>query len=330
MNLPQIIAFAHLAVQRIFCMVIIMNDTQLWEIDTRHWMALTAIARTRSISRAAEELGYGQSSVSQQLAALERVVGARLVDRGTGPRPVTLTEAGLALLPHAAAILERLTAARSQLFDLQAGNVGNIRVGVFQSAGARLLPDVLAKFKRDWPGIAVQLHGSNDDRELAGLVTSNVLDVTFLETGALTDSLSHAHLLTDLYVALVPPNHSLATRATISLSDFEHEDMVFGTAADPCGMRGDQAMKAAGFEPRVVFRVDDNMTRQRLVHAGLGCSIGPALTVEAGLPDGAVIVALHDEIRREICLAWSSERTASQAVMTFVDAAKSVVGANRQ
>jgi DNA-binding transcriptional LysR family regulator len=80
-----------------------------WELDTRHLLALAAIARTRSVSRAAEELGYGQSAVSQQLAALERVVGARLVDRGTGPRPVTLTAAGLALLPLSASTLPRET-----------------------------------------------------------------------------------------------------------------------------------------------------------------------------------------------------------------------------
>ena len=84
------------------------KPTELLGIDSRHLSALAAIARTRSISRAAEELGFGQSAVSQQLAGLERIVGRRLVDRGTGPKPVTLTAAGDVLLTHATWILDRL------------------------------------------------------------------------------------------------------------------------------------------------------------------------------------------------------------------------------
>ena len=82
-------------------------------IELRHLTALEAVAREGSFGRAAKSLGYTQSAVSQQIAALERIVGARLVDRPGGPRPVSLTEAGELLLRHAEAIVAASCASAS-------------------------------------------------------------------------------------------------------------------------------------------------------------------------------------------------------------------------
>src|SRR5580765_5539918 len=82
-------------------------------LDLRHLAALEAIAREGSVSRAATQLGYTQSAVSQQLQALERIVGATLVARTPGARVVELTEAGRRLLAHADAIAGHLESARA-------------------------------------------------------------------------------------------------------------------------------------------------------------------------------------------------------------------------
>jgi len=79
----------------------IMSANDWLGVDLRHFAALEAVARTRSFGRAARELGYTQSAVSQQIAQLERIVGQRLFDRPGGPRRVEPTEAGLLLLGHA-------------------------------------------------------------------------------------------------------------------------------------------------------------------------------------------------------------------------------------
>jgi molybdate transport repressor ModE-like protein len=104
-------------------------------IELRHLTALEAVAREGSFGRAAKSLGYTQSAVSQQIAALERIVGARLVDRPGGPRPVSLTEAGELLLRHAEAIVARLAAAQADLGALAEGEAGVLRVGIYQSVG---------------------------------------------------------------------------------------------------------------------------------------------------------------------------------------------------
>src|ERR671927_1471559 len=104
-------------------------------IELRHLTALEAVGREGSFGRAAKSLGYTQSAVSQQIAALERIVGARLVERPGGPRTVSLTDAGELLLRHAEALVARLAAARADIAALSAGEVGRLRVGTYQSVG---------------------------------------------------------------------------------------------------------------------------------------------------------------------------------------------------
>src|SRR5215470_10049155 len=125
-------------------------------IELRHLAALEAVGRTRSFNAAARELGYTQSAVSQQIARLERSVGQRLVDRPGGPRPVDLTDAGRLLLRHADAIVAQLDAARADMDAFAEGAAGPLRVGIFQSVGARILPALLRRFQQAWPRVEVR------------------------------------------------------------------------------------------------------------------------------------------------------------------------------
>src|SRR6266545_4319499 len=113
------------------------------------------VARQGSISGAAPLLGYTQSAVSRQIAALEAEVGARLLDRSS--RGVALTEEGRCLLPHAEAMLDRLVAARRDLDALHGLGAGRLRVGAFPTAVAALVPRALAAFRRVHPGVTLTL-----------------------------------------------------------------------------------------------------------------------------------------------------------------------------
>ena len=109
-------------------------------LDLRHLAALEAIAREGSVSRAAAQLGYTQSAVSQQLQALERIVGVTLVTRSPGVRSIELTEAGRQLLAHADAIAGHLETARADLAAFSDGRTGELRIGAVPSAAAALVP----------------------------------------------------------------------------------------------------------------------------------------------------------------------------------------------
>src|SRR5918999_1171271 len=139
-------------------------------LDLRHLIALKTIADEGSFGKAAERLGYTQSAVSQQIATLERIVGLRLIERPGGPRPISLTEAGDLLLRHAAGIVARLQAAQADLAAFAEGSVGTLRVGTYQSVGARVLPRLLREFRQSWPKVDIQLTEAADDGHLLALV----------------------------------------------------------------------------------------------------------------------------------------------------------------
>src|SRR5919202_6379499 len=158
------------------------QSTDRWlGVELRHLAALEALAEEGSFGRAAQRLGYTQSAISQQIATLERVVGERLVERPGGPRPVTLTEAGRLLLRHAESIMARLKAAQADLAALSAGSAGTLRVGTFQSVGAKVLPTVMRRYREGWPDVEIELHESHSDLELASMVERGDLDLSFVQ-----------------------------------------------------------------------------------------------------------------------------------------------------
>jgi len=182
-------------------------------VELRHLAALQAIAEHGSFGRAAEALGYTQSAVSQQLQQLEKLVGQRLVDRPGGSRPAQLTEAGRMLLVHADAIVARLRAARADLSALASGEAGSLRVGAFQSAGARLLPHLLHRFSEAWPRVEVSLTEAEDDMLLSALEAGD-LDLAFLVLPISAGPIETTELLRDPYVLVTQAGSPLARRRT--------------------------------------------------------------------------------------------------------------------
>jgi len=147
-------------------------------VELRHLAALQAIAAEGSFGRAAQRLGYTQSAVSQQIATLERIVGERLLERPGGPRPVSLTEAGMLLLRHAEAIVARLEAAQADLDALSSGAAGTLRVGTYQSVGRRILPIVMRRFAAAWPQVELRLTAHHrQPRRRAGLPVPERVEV---------------------------------------------------------------------------------------------------------------------------------------------------------
>src|SRR5947208_17073121 len=101
-------------------------------VELRHLVALDAVAREGSFRRAAERLGYVQSAISHQIAALESLTGKRLVERSRGTRPIALTPAGEVLLAHADAVIARMRAAQADLAALDGEGTTTLRVGSMQ------------------------------------------------------------------------------------------------------------------------------------------------------------------------------------------------------
>lgn len=305
----------------------IMEPDRLFGVEVRHLAALGAIAKTRSFSKAGEELGYAQSAISQQLAALERAVGHQLVDRPGGPRPVSLTEAGATLLRHGEVIIARLSAAKADLDALAAGQAGLLRVGTFQSAGARLLPPTLARFRTRWPKVEVVLGGEVNGEDLDQMVLSGKLDLAFSVQENIAAPLEFVEILRDPYFVLVPGDHPFANRKELSFRDLDGVDVISSNPEDTCCQRLVDAYRSAGVKPNFVYFTNDNLMEQRLVSAGVGCTVMPALAIEEGLPGStAVIIPLVVEppMFRTIGIAWHGDRCRSTAAQAFVEVAREV------
>jgi DNA-binding transcriptional LysR family regulator len=291
-------------------------------VELRHLAALQAVAEQGSFGRAATHLGYTQSAISQQIAALERIVGQRLIDRPGGPRPVELTEAGHLLLTHAEAINARLQAAQADLEALGAGDAGRLRIGTYQSVGARVLPELLRTFTAEWPKVDIRLVESTDDRELLQLVERGEVDLTFCVFPVEPGPFETVELMRDSYVLVVPAESPLATRdKPPSLREILSMPLISYRTCRTT-QRVEERLRMAGQEPEVVFRSDDNGTVQALVAAGVGVALVPRLTLDpAG--DAVAVIELGDRVPpRLIGIAWHSDRQLTAAAHAFVDAAR--------
>jgi DNA-binding transcriptional LysR family regulator len=301
-------------------LILIMEPDRWLGVELRHFAALQAVAAERSFGRAAGRLGYTQSAVSQQIATLERIVGEKLVERPGGPRPISLTEAGELLLRHADSIVARLQAAQADLHALRSGEAGTLRIGTFQSAGARLLPEVMRRFTTAWPAVTVLL-SELDDAEIEQAIERGELDVGFVLLPVVDAPLETDELLRDPYVLVVPAGSPLATADPLPPLREIAADPLIGFKSDRSLEPVEAAMRGAGVEPSFAFRTNDNGTVQGLVAAGVGNAVMPRLTVDEGDPR-VTVRDLGDEVPpRVIAVARHRDRYHSPAARAFVETA---------
>jgi len=292
-------------------------------VELRHFAALEAVAREKSFGRAADRLGYTQSAVSQQIGQLERIVGERLVERPGGPRAVSLTEAGELLLRHAEAIVARLDAARADMAALRAGETGTLRVGTYQSVGARVLPAVMRRFRTDYPGIELVLHEPTTDPELYALIESGDLDLAFCSPPLPDGPFTALELMEDPYVLVVPIDSPLAKKKSASILDVGTLPLI-GSQTCSSGLRLEVELRTRGIEVEYAFRTDDNGTVQGLVAAGFGVALWPLLAVTPG-DERVKVIRLEPAVSpRKIGVAWHRDRHRSPAARAFVEIAREV------
>jgi DNA-binding transcriptional LysR family regulator len=297
------------------------NDQSPWlGIELRHLAALEAVAREGSFRRAAASLGYVQSAISQQIAALERAVGQRLVDRTRGAASVRLTEAGELVLQHSDAILARLKAAQADVAALATGQAGELRVGITQSIGVRILPPLMRRFGPQWPDVRLRPVEAAADLPLYDAVERGDVDLSFVELPAPHGPFELVELMADPFMLVVRRDSPLA-RSKSLLTDL---DLPLIGHTECRGLaRVEAQLRARGVEPEFAFRSDVNATIQALVGAGVGAAVLPALAVDEtdalttmrelpGIPPRVLAIARH------------RDRHHSAAAQAFVAAAQEV------
>jgi DNA-binding transcriptional LysR family regulator len=254
-------------------------------LDVKQLRVLKEVAAQGSFSAAAEALSYTQPAISQQIAALERAAGIRLVDRTS--RGVRLTDAGRALVEHADVVLARLAAAEAELEAIAGVRGGRVRLASFATAGASIAPPAVALFSERHPEVELSLLEAEAE-QAAPMLRAAELEVAIVfeydgipqpELDRLYDGIELVHLLDDpMYVAL-SQDHPHAKRRRLQLDQLSNETWIQNDLGGSCGRMHQAACHAAGFEPHVGFTSDDYNVVQGLVAAGVGVSLLPALAL---------------------------------------------------
>ncbi|MEX2984114.1 LysR family transcriptional regulator [Streptomyces sp. C36] len=248
-------------------------------LDVPHLRVLLAVAQHRSISAAAHALSYSQSAVSRRITALEHDVGTPLLLRGSrGVRP---TPAGEALIEHARVIMRQLALAEERVRALAGTAGGRLRLGAFASANAGIVPELFSRFSRRYPAVRLSLCAGGPADHLAAL-RAGELDLALVTewdlAGERFDGLSLLRLMTDEQLVALPAGHRLAGPGPIGLSELREETWIEGAHPDCLGPLRELCL-GLGFEPRVGLCCDDWYGKQRMVAAGMGIGLFPALAV---------------------------------------------------
>ncbi|MFA3873825.1 LysR family transcriptional regulator [Streptomyces sp. MMCC 100] len=290
-------------------------------IEARHLRVLRAVASTGSFSAAGRELGCTQPAVSQQMKALESSVGTPLLVR-TG-REMRLTQAGEALVRHAAGIIAGLTAAEEEVAAIAGLRAGRVRLVSFPSGSSTLVPTALAALRAAHPGTRVSLEEAEPPNSVE-LLREGDCDVAlaFRYEGAAGaeewDDLVVRPLLTDRLVALVPEGHRLArTEGAVAIGELARESWIAGCPR--CRGQLVEVCEGAGFSPRIDFATDDYPAVVGLVGAGLGVAVLPQLAVESVRPRGVRTVTLEPAVRREIVALTLPDLAQVPAVTATLD-----------
>jgi molybdate transport repressor ModE-like protein len=248
-------------------------------LDVRKLLMLRAIDSEGSIAAAARSLQYTRSAVSQQISALERETGARLLERDAGR--VTLTAVGQELVEHTERVLVELRAAEAMLDSSPHPVRGLLRVGVPFGEGPRIMSRALTRVRRSFPSLEIRLAATTDE-DGADEVRRDALDMVILSRFGVPHpravvGLREWILGSDPLRLCVPPEHPLAHASEVEMADLHDEPWIF-CPTDTLGRLTVSLCATAGFEPVLAASVNDVGTAVGLAGVGWGITIAPELT----------------------------------------------------
>jgi DNA-binding transcriptional LysR family regulator len=249
------------------------------------------VAERGTLTAAAAALGYTQSAVSRQIAALERAAGIPLLERRHDG--VRLTPAGRIVLRRAATVVDQVDATARELAGLP-GEPGTVRLGWFTSAGAVLLPRALAALRSTHPAITVTTREGSTPA-LARALRAGTLDLALLASAppfrppdAETPPLRLQTLTERSLRIAVPATHPLARGEFVDVADLHGQRWIAGSGED----RVMGVWPGLDERPDIAHTARDWLAKLRLVAAGCGITTVPAVLAPA-VPPGVRVLPVR-------------------------------------
>ena len=275
------------------------------------YKALLKAVEYGSFTKAAQALSYTQSGVSRMIHDLEREWELSLFDRSRGG--LHLTKEGQALLPHLQRIVNEEEKLLQQIQALKNIETGTIRIGTFSSVATHWLPNIIKRFKKDYPFIEFELL-LGDYKEIERWIEEGKVDFGFL-SGQLTLPLETMFIEEDRMLAVIPKNHPCAYDEVFPLTALTESPFMLLEKGESEVISA--LFKEHNIQPMVHFKTWDDYAIMSMVENELGISILPELILKR-IPYDVVVKELEIPAYRSIYIGMKEHKTLSIAAKRFL------------
>jgi DNA-binding transcriptional LysR family regulator len=298
--------------------ITLMNKINPYKLKISQLRALVAVADHKNFSEAALHLDLSQSAVSHAIANLEEELGVLLLSRGRhGAHP---TPVGDRVIAQARQVLQLLEGIEKEA-NLEKGlHGGQVRIAAFRSVATHILPSVIARFRRQFPGITVIITEFDDFVGVEQALREGYADIgfTYLPSG---EEFEAWELLRDDYVALLPPNSGLRS-AKITWEQLAVYPLIV-SATNSCSLRIRNHLRTSEYPLSIAYEVREDSTIVSMVQQGLGAAILPRLAAEP-LPAGIQVCSLPVHLERIVGTAILKDALHTPAAYAFLDALRNI------
>ena len=282
--------------------VIRLADAKADALDLGRITAFVTVARTGSISRAAEALFVTQPALTSRLQALERSLGAQLFVRSRqGSR---LTDAGRALLPHAERALSALGRGREAVEDVVSGGAGRLTIGAAPAISTYVLPAMLHRFQAGHPGVRLSVRSGHSE-EILEMVLREEVEIGLMRP-IQHPEITATLLYEDELVLVVHRGHRFAAGGHVRMGELASENLILFDRTSSYHELTSAIVRQAGISPRGQLDVDNIDAAKRMVEQRLGIALLPQTAVQAEIGTGRLVpVTITDmaPVRRQIVVA---------------------------
>ena len=280
--------------------------------DLRQLECFCAVARAGSFTRAAEDLGMSQPSLSEQISKLEQALGADLFERFS--RRIELTAPGATLLPRARALIEEAAALPQYLEAAREGARGPLRVGAIPTILPYFLAPVLRGFVERYPEVELQLRESTTE-DLLQQVLDGVLDLAVLSVPVTETGLVMSELFREPLCLAVPEGHALASAEKVQLRRLTDERLLILKGGHCLRKESLAACEQARAHFGAQFEADQLASIFELIRAGFGVSIVPEMARRSA--DGCKLLTIEPAASRRIGYVRLERRYISKQIEAF-------------
>lgn len=282
------------------------------------YIALQKIIELGSFTKAAESLGYTQSSISQMIASLESELSIKLLTRSR--YGIKLTIEGADLYPYIERSIYQYRSMLEKADEIKGLEAGIIRVGTISSVTCHWMPQLINGFKKEYPNVQFLFH-QGDYTLIPEWIASGQIDFGFINPNA-NSCLNTQTIKSGKMLAVLPRNHPLAKQNSIQLADLADEPYILleeGHYSEPIA-----AFEAAGIIPNIQYTIHDDYAIMMMVEEGLGISILAELILRRANYD-IVCLPLNPSITRTLAIGykdWNSLPIACKYFINYIMAHK--------